>query len=250
MTRPTRRSGATPKRPLVAERPVTPPAAVHERPPDTGEKEDVAHVSIAQANAADQSGPTSAELQDKAVFVRKAVMQEITVAGAGHYGSVFSAVEIFVSLYYGYLRLRPDDPRWADRDRFVLSKGHACSGVYPILADLGFFAAQELETYTRLGSRLGDHPDMRKVPGFDFSAGSLGHGLAIGLGIAEAQALRKSDSRTVVVMGDGEQNEGQIWEAGAYAGARKLANVLGIIDRNGVLYRRDDRRRARHELLG
>lgn len=166
--------------------------------------------------------------------VRLAVLDEIEVAGSGHYGSSFSAVEIMVSLYHGLLDVRPEDPEWDARDRFVLSKGHACSAWYPILADLGFFDRSHLETFTRLGSILGDHPDRKKIPGVDFSAGSLGHGLSVAVGMATALRLQGHNSRVVVLIGDGEQNEGQVWEAAAYASVRKLGSLLAIVDRNGV----------------
>jgi transketolase len=173
-------------------------------------------------------------LEAKCTEVRLALLDEVEVAGSGHYGSCLSAIEIFVSLYYSLLDLRPTEPRWPGRDRFVLSKGHACSAVYPILADLGFFPKEELKTFTRLGSHLGDHPDMNKVAGFDFSSGSLGHGLSVAVGMAEAVRLQGHGSRVTALMGDGELNEGQIWEAAAYAGHRRLSNLLGIVDINTV----------------
>lgn len=173
-------------------------------------------------------------LQQKCTDMRLALLDEIEVAGSGHYGSCLSCIEILVVLYYDLLDVRPEEPQWPARDRFVLSKGHACSAVYPILADLGFFPQEELQTFTRLGSRLGDHPDMKKVPGFDFSSGSLGHGLSVAAGMAEAVSLQGHGSRVVALMGDGELNEGQIWEAAAYAGHRRLSSLLGIVDVNTV----------------
>lgn len=175
-----------------------------------------------------------AELHQLCTRVRVAILDQIEVAGSGHYGSSLSLVELLVALYHGFLRVRPAEPHWPDRDRFILSKGHGCSALYAVLADLGFFPESELATFTRLGSRLGDHPDRRKVPGVDFSSGSLGHGLAIGCGMAEAQQLATSNGRTVVLVGDGEHNEGQMWEAAAYAAARELSNILVIVDVNGV----------------
>jgi transketolase len=142
-------------------------------------------------------------------------------------------VEILVSLYHTYLRVRPDDPEWDDRDRLLLSKGHGCSALYAVLAELGFFPREELHTFTRLGSNLGDHPDRRKVTGVDFSSGSLGHGLSVGVGMATALA-RTGPGRVVVVIGDGEQDEGQMWEAAGYAGARGLRNLMAVCDRNRV----------------
>lgn len=173
-------------------------------------------------------------LQQRSVDVRLWTLDEVESAGSGHYGPAFSCVEILVSLYYGYLDVRPEEPTWAQRDRFILSKGHACSALYPILADLGFFDVAHLKTFTRLGSILGDHPDMRKIPGLDFSSGSLGHGLSVGVGMAEGLRYQGSPSRVAVLLGDGELNEGQNWEAAAYAAHRELANVLAIVDANGV----------------
>lgn len=173
-------------------------------------------------------------LADRAAFVRHALFAQIEVAGSGHYGSALSIVEIAVALYYDYLRIDPSSPGWRERDRFVLSKGHACSAIYPILADLGFFSLDWLDTFTRLGSNLGDHPDLNKVPGFDFSSGSLGHGLSVAVGMAEGLRLAGSDTRVVCLLGDGELNEGQVWEAAAYAAHRHLGQLLAIVDVNGV----------------
>jgi transketolase len=180
------------------------------------------------------AGATLARLRAKSIDMRLANLREVDVSGSGHYGPSFSCMEILVSLYYGFLRVRPDDPAWPDRDRFVLSKGHACSALYPILADLGFFPAEELNTFTRLGSMLGDHPDMKKIPGIDFSSGSLGHGLSIGTGMADGARLLGSPARVAVLLGDGELNEGQVWEAVAYAAHRRLSNLLAVVDVNKV----------------
>jgi transketolase len=178
--------------------------------------------------------PGIGELQRHCIETRLGVLDEMDVAGSGHLGPAFSVVEILVTLYYSYLAVRPDEPHWAGRDRFILSKGHACSALYPILADLGFFDHEHLTTFTRLGSILGDHPDMRKIPGVDFSSGSLGHGLSIGAGMAEALRLAGADSKVAVLLGDGELNEGQVWEAAAYAAHRRLSRLLGIVDVNAV----------------
>jgi transketolase len=183
---------------------------------------------------ATRPGRDLAPLGRKCVETRLHNLEMVDIAGSGHYGPAFSVVEILVSLYYGFLRVRPDEPDWPARDRFVLSKGHAVSALYPILADLGYFEEELLSTFTRLGSRLGDHPDMKKVPGIDFSSGSLGHGLSISAGMAEALRLQRRDSRVVVLMGDGELDEGQIWEAAAYASHRRLGSLLGIVDANRV----------------
>jgi len=171
-------------------------------------------------------------LRDRARFVRTETVRLSRIAGAGHYASSFSAAELLVALYYSELRLRPDEPAWPERDRFVLSKGHAAIGLYPILADLGYFDVAQLDDYTRLGSRFGDHPDMKKIKGIDFSSGSLGHGLSAAVGIALAGRVRGSDHRTWCMLGDGELAEGQIWEAAMSAGHFELGNLVVVVDRN------------------
>jgi transketolase len=171
------------------------------------------------------------KLLERASFIRTETVRLIQIAKSGHYSSVFSAAEILATLYYHTMRLS-SDPKWSDRDRLVLSKGHVAVGVYPILADLGYFPKQWLETYANLGSPLGDHPDMRKVPGADFSSGSLGHGLSIGLGMALWLRFRKSPARVFVLLGDAELNEGQIWEAAQAASHYHADNLIGILDRN------------------
>jgi len=132
------------------------------------------------------------------------------------------------------MSIEPSQPDWADRDRFVMSKGHAAIGLYPVLADLGYYDPAELDTYTRLGSKYGDHPDMKKVKGLDFSSGSLGHGLSVGVGLALAGRMTKRDYLTYVLLGDGELSEGQIWEAANSAGHFGLQNLVAIVDRNGL----------------
>lgn len=171
-------------------------------------------------------------LQDRALFVRLETLRLARIAGAGHYSGTFSAAELLAVLYYRQLRYRPGEPGWADRDRFVLSKGHAAIGLYPILADVGFFDASALDTYTRLGSAFGDHPDMRLIPGVDFSSGSLGHGLSIGLGMALAARVQGRSFRTYVMVGDGELAEGQVWEAVMAASHFSLGSLVCIVDRN------------------
>jgi transketolase len=173
-------------------------------------------------------------LERRCTDVRLDVLELVEVAGSGHYGPAFSCVEVLVALYDGYLEIDPARPDWPQRDRFVLSKGHACSALYPLLADAGFFGRDVLATFTRLGSPLGDHPDMKKIPGVDFSSGSLGHGLSVAVGMAEAARRVAPGARTVALLGDGELNEGQVWEAAAYASARGLSSLLAIVDVNGV----------------
>jgi transketolase len=171
-------------------------------------------------------------LRAKAMVVRKETVRLTRIAGAGHYTSTFSAAELFAALYYAQLHYSPAEPGWPDRDRFILSKGHAAIGLYPLLADVGFFDASELENYTRLGSRFGDHPDMRKIPGADFSSGSLGHGLSVSLGMALAGRVSGRPYRTYCMLGDGELGEGQVWEAAMAAGQFRTGRLVAIIDRN------------------
>lgn len=171
-------------------------------------------------------------LADRAKFVRLETVRLARIAGAGHYTGTFSCAELFAVLYYHVLRIRPSEPRWPDRDRFVLSKGHAAIGWYPLLADLGYFDPALLDQFTRLGSPFGDHPDMRKVPGADFSSGSLGHGLSISVGMALAGRVQGRDYRTFCMLGDGELAEGQVWEAAMAASHHRLGNLVAIVDRN------------------
>jgi transketolase len=175
---------------------------------------------------------STAVLEERARFVRLETLRLSRIAGAGHYSSTFSAAELLVSLYYAHLRIDPTNPAWPDRDRFVLSKGHAAIGLYPILADLGYFDPALLDGYTRLGSPFGDHPDMKVVPGIDFSSGSLGHGLSIALGMALAGRIQHRDHRVYCLLGDGELHEGQVWEAAMAAGHFGTASLVAIVDRN------------------
>lgn len=173
-----------------------------------------------------------ARLRQRAQFVRLETIRLIEIAKVGHYTSVFSAAEIFAALYYDVMRLSPD-PKWPDRDRFLMGKGHAAVGLFPILADLGYIPTEVLNGYTRLGNPLGDHPDMRKVPGIDFSSGSIGHALSNGLGIALGGRMQGRNFTTFILLGDGEMQEGQVWEAALGAAHHKLSRLVAIIDRNG-----------------
>lgn len=172
------------------------------------------------------------ELAGRATFIRLETLRLARIAGAGHYSGTFSCAELLAALYYRQLRINPAEPGWPDRDRFVLSKGHAAIGLYPVLADLGYFDPAELDSYTRLGSPYGDHPDMRKVAGVDFSSGSLGHGLSVGVGMALGGRLAGRDFRTYVMVGDGELAEGQVWEAAMAASHFRLDRLVCIVDRN------------------
>ncbi len=177
---------------------------------------------------------SEAFLAERASFVRLETVRLARIAGAGHYSSTFSCAELLAALYYAHLRINPAEPKWADRDRFVLSKGHVAIGLYPVLADLGFFDRHLLDNYTRLGSPFGDHPDMKRIPGIDFSSGSLGHGLSIGLGMALAARAQKRSCRVYVMLGDGELHEGQVWEAAMAAGHFGTQGLIAIVDRNGL----------------
>lgn len=171
-------------------------------------------------------------LADRAAFIRLETVRLARIAGAGHYTSVFSAAELLAALYYAHLRIDPRRPSWPDRDRFVLSKGHAAIGLYPVLADLGYFPPSQLDDYARLGSAFGDHPDMRKIPGIDFSSGSLGHGLSVAVGMALAARVQDRSHRVYCMTGDGELAEGQVWEALMSAGHFRLGRLVCVVDRN------------------
>jgi transketolase len=172
------------------------------------------------------------EIRARANMIRRETIRLIDVAGSGHYTSVYSAAEVLATLYSGVMRLA-EDPDWPERDRLILSKGHVAVGVYPLLAERGYIEPELLDQYTRLGNPLGDHPDMRRVPGIDFSSGSLGHGLSIAVGMAQAARLRGLDDiRIWVLLGDQELNEGQVWEAAQAASHFKLGNICAIVDRN------------------
>ncbi|MFZ4962931.1 transketolase [Pseudomonas gingeri] len=174
-----------------------------------------------------------ARLRDKAQFIRLETIRLIEIAKVGHYTSVFSAAELFAALYYDVMDLRHGEPKWPDRDRFMMGKGHAAVGLFPVLVEWGFFDQSILDNYTRLGNPLGDHPDMRKVPGVDFSSGSIGHALSGGLGMALAGRMLGQSFNTFVMLGDGEMQEGQVWEAALGAAHHKVHNLFAIIDRNG-----------------
>jgi transketolase len=177
-------------------------------------------------------GDAVERVRELAQLVRAETVRLVGIAKSGHYTSVFSCAEILAALYSGAMRLS-GDPDWPERDRLVLSKGHCAVGVYPLLARRGYFPLEWLDSYTRVGSPLGDHPDMRKVPGIDFSSGSLGHGLSVGVGMAKAARMRGyADTRVFVLLGDQELNEGQVWEAAQAAPHFELGNLVAIVDRN------------------
>lgn len=177
---------------------------------------------------------TTLELQKKALEVRKGVVSSVHSAKAGHPGGSLSAADIFTYLYFEEMNVDPADPKKADRDRFVLSKGHTAPGYYAALANRGFFPVEDLLTLRHVGSYLQGHPDMKHIPGVDMSSGSLGQGLSCAVGMALAAKLKGDDYRTYCLCGDGEIQEGQIWEAAMFAGHRKLDNLVVIVDNNNL----------------
>lgn len=171
------------------------------------------------------------DLKEKASWVRCQVLEMIAGAKKGHIGGAFSSTDILVSLYYGdILRFNSKKPKWEDRDRFIMSKGHSGVALYAILADHGFFPVSELEGFCRKGI-LGGHPD-RNIPGIEADTGSLGHGLGIGAGMALAAKMDKKNYNSFVLLGDGECYEGTVWEAAQFAAHHKLNNLIAIVDRN------------------
>ena len=174
------------------------------------------------------------KLIDRALYIRKLILKTTYEAGTGHTGGSLSEADILTALFLEILNIDPAEPRKKDRDRFILSKGHATPGYYSVLSARGYFPEEELRSFDEIGSRLQAHPDMTKCPGVDFSSGSLGQGLSIANGIAlggEAQGYRFN---TWVLIGDGECQEGQVWEAALYAGAHKTKRLIAVIDHNGV----------------
>lgn len=177
---------------------------------------------------------TEAQLADKAKQIRRHIIEMITEAKSGHPGGSLSAVEILTALYFQEMRVDPANPAWPDRDRFVLSKGHAAPVLYATLAERGFFPVEELLTLRKINSRLQGHPDMKKVPGVDMSTGSLGQGISTAIGMALAGQLDHKDYRVFAVLGDGESQEGQVWEAAMAAGHYHLDNLIAFYDHNGL----------------
>ena len=173
------------------------------------------------------------QLKEKARLLRKYIIEMTTEAGSGHPSSSFSCTEIVTALYFGgILRHDPKNPTWPDRDRFIMSKGHAVPALYAAMAENGYFPVDQLKTLRKLGSPLEGHPNVRRLPGIEASTGSLGQGLSIGLGMALALRMDKSVARTWVVLGDGEIDEGQIWEAAMAAAKYKTGNLIAIVDAN------------------
>ncbi len=177
---------------------------------------------------------TNLELQKTANEIRKSIVTAVHSAKAGHPGGSLSAADIFTYLYFEEMNVNPGNPRMADRDRFVLSKGHTAPGLYAALAERGFFPKEDLVTLRHTGSYLQGHPDMKQIPGVDMSSGSLGQGLSAAVGMAAAGKFDKKDYRVYALCGDGEIQEGQIWEAAMWAGFKKLDNLAVIVDNNNL----------------
>ena len=174
------------------------------------------------------------DLAETARRVRWEVIKAVTTAKAGHIGGPLSMTDLMVSLYFEHLNIDPERPGWEDRDRFVLSKGHAAIGYYAVLALRGYLPTEELATFDQGGSRLQGHPDITRLPGVDSSTGSLGQGLSVGVGMALGARSQGKDFRTYVLLGDGEIQEGMVWEAAQVAARYRLTNLTAIVDRNGL----------------
>ena len=177
---------------------------------------------------------TITELKQTAVEVRKGIVTATHAAKSGHPGGSLSATEIFTYLYFEEMNIDPKDPKKEERDRFVLSKGHTAPGLYSALANRGYFPVEDLLTLRHTGSYLQGHPDMKHIPGVDMSSGSLGQGLSAACGMALAGKMKQQDYRVYALCGDGEIEEGQIWEAAMFAGFRKLDNLCVIVDNNNL----------------
>ena len=174
------------------------------------------------------------ELMKTANEVRKGIVTAVHSAKSGHPGGSLSAADIYTYLYFEEMNIDPKDPKKADRDRFVLSKGHTAPGYYSTLAHRGFFPVEDLTTLRKVGSYLQGHPDMKHIPGVDMSSGSLGQGISAAVGMAISAKLSNDDYRVYTLLGDGEIQEGQVWEASMLAGHRKLDNLVVIVDNNNL----------------
>lgn len=174
------------------------------------------------------------EFQKTANEVRKGIVTAVHSAKAGHPGGSLSAADVFTYLYFEEMNIDPKEPKKADRDRFVLSKGHTAPGLYSVLAQRGYFPVEDLKTLRQIGSYLQGHPDMKHIPGVDMSSGSLGQGISAAAGMALSAKLSGDSYRVYTLLGDGEIQEGQVWEAAMFAGHRKLDNLVVIVDNNGL----------------
>ena len=174
------------------------------------------------------------QLKKTANEIRKGIVASVHSAKAGHPGGSLSCTDLLTYLYFEEMNVDPQNPKDENRDRFVLSKGHAAPALYATLAEKGFFPKEDLLTLRKIGSYLQGHPDMKHIPGVDMSTGSLGQGISTAVGMAVAAGLQKKDYRVYTILGDGEIQEGQVWEAAMFAGARKLDNLVVIVDNNGL----------------
>ena len=174
------------------------------------------------------------ELKKTANEIRKSIVTAVHSAKSGHPGGSLSAADIFTYLYFEEMNVDPQNPKMENRDRFVLSKGHVAPGLYSTLAHRGFFPVEDLKTLRHVGSYLQGHPDMKHIPGVDMSSGSLGQGVSVAVGMALSAKMDNKDYRVYTLAGDGEIQEGQIWEAAMFAGHRKLDNLVVIVDNNGL----------------
>jgi transketolase len=174
------------------------------------------------------------KLKKLANEVRKGIVTEVHAAQSGHPGGSLSAADVFTFLYFEEMNIDPENPKMDDRDRFVLSKGHTAPGLYATLAERGFFPKEELTTFRKVGTRLQGHPSMHMLPGLDMSTGSLGQGISTAVGMALSAKLQNKSYRTYTLLGDGEIQEGQVWEAAMFAGHKKLDNLVVIVDNNGL----------------
>lgn len=174
------------------------------------------------------------ELKSIAKEIRKLILKVTHNAGSGHTGGSLSAVELLVALYFRELNIDPENTKWEKRDRFVLSKGHITPAFYSVLANRGYFDISELYTFDQINSRLQGHPDMNKCPGVEISTGSLGQGLSLGIGMCLGRIANREEWYTWVLLGDGEIQEGQVWEAFLYAGVHSISKLIAIIDYNKV----------------
>ena len=177
---------------------------------------------------------TNQELKKIATEVRKGIIEGVHAAKAGHPGGSLSATEVFTYLYFEEMNIDPKNPKKADRDRFVLSKGHTAPGLYSTLAQRGFFPVEDLKGLRSIGSHLQGHPCVQHTPGIDASSGSLGQGISVATGMALSAKLSNDSYRVYTLLGDGEIQEGQVWEAAMFAGAKKLDNLVVIVDNNGL----------------
>ena len=186
------------------------------------------------AQAAPALNLATPPLDERSKHLRRLAVRTLHGGERGHVGSSMSLIEIMRVLYDDVLRYRADEPKWPGRDRMILSKGHGCIAQYVMLAEKGFIPYETLDTFCRRDSILGGHPEAAKIPGVEASTGALGHGLSYGVGMALAARIEKRDTRVIVVMGDGEINEGSVWEAALCAGKHKLNNLTAVIDYNKI----------------